>query len=424
MSIKKNSHLIGWIICLIGALFYCYEYLLRIQPSVMVTDLMKQFNVAATGFGLISVFYYYAYTPMQLGVGVLIDRFGSKLMIGLGAIACTLGSFFFSISESIYLAAFARFLMGLGSSFAFVGVLKLGAEWLPKHHFAFFVGLTTSLGMIGGMFGDIALTSLTSKIGWRETQHLGTWAGVLLVPIIFFFVHDTPLARSSSIKTPTSFSKTFAGLKQMIKNKQMWYCGIIANALYLSLGAFAELWGIKFLETTYSLDPSKASLACSMIFLGWLVGGPISGWVSDHIKSRKNPIIIGCFLSMFVIVTIILKPFNFSYEMLMLLLFLFGLFSSAQIICFAISRESNPNNIAATSLAFINFLVMLGGFIFQPLIGVLLDFFWGGTLVENVRIYSEKNYQVVFMIIPIFLCIAIFFSFKLTDTLKTGKIKK
>jgi len=418
MPAKKNSHLIGWIICLIGALFYCYEYLLRMEPSVMVNELMRQFSVAATGFGMISVFYYYAYTPMQLGVGVLIDRYGSKLMIGLGAVACTLGSFLFGISESVFLASSARFLMGLGSSFAFVGVLKLGAEWLPKHHFAFFVGLTTTLGMVGGMFGDIALTSLIHKIGWRNTQHLGTWAGVLLIPIIFLFVHDNPQSRLSSVKSSTSFANTFLGLKQMVRNKQMWYCGIIANGLYLSLAAFAELWGIKFLETVYSITPSKASIACSMIFLGWLIGGPISGWLSDHIKSRKSPLIVGSFLSFFIVLIIILKPFAFPFEMLLFLLFLYGFLSSAQVICFAISREINPHNVAATSLAFVNFLVMLGGLILQPLIGVLLDSVWSGTTIDNVRIYSEKNFQTVFMIIPACIIIAIFLSFKIKDTLK------
>lgn len=415
MPIKKST-LTGWIICLIGALFYCYEYLLRIEPSIMVNDLMKQFNVAATGFGLISVFYYYAYTPMQLGVGVLIDRFGSRVMIGFGAFACAFGSFLFGMSESVFLASLARFLMGLGSSFAFVGVLKLGAEWLPKQHFAFFVGLATTLGMIGGMFGDIALTSLIHKIGWRNTLHLGTWVGFLLVPVIFLFVHDTPQARA--LNSSPTFANTFAALKKMLRNKQMWYCGIIANALYLSLAAFAELWGIKFLETTYGLESSKASLACSMIFFGWLIGGPISGWLSDHIKSRKNPIIFGSILSLITALIIILKPFSLSFEMLLISLFLYGFFSSAQIICFAISRESNPHNVAATSLAFINFLVMLGGLIFQPIIGMMLDLVWTGKVVDNVRVYSEKNFQVVFMIIPIFISLAILLSFKIKDTLK------
>ena len=117
---NKKLSLMAWVICLIGAIFYCYEYLLRIEPSVMVTDLMKQFSVVATGFGFITAAYYYAYTPMQLFVGVLIDRYGTRLMIGIGIITCAAGSFLFSVSSSVYVAAFSRLLIGFGSAFAFV----------------------------------------------------------------------------------------------------------------------------------------------------------------------------------------------------------------------------------------------------------------------------------------------------------------
>ena len=161
---KKHSYLVGWFICTIGAIFYFYEYLLRIEPSVMVEDLMQHFSVVATGFGFIVAAYYYAYTPLQLVVGVLIDRYGSKIMLGVGVIACALGSLLFGTADSVFMAMIARFLIGLGSSFAFVGVLKLGAEWLPKKHFAMFAGFTTAIGMLGGITGDIFLTSLMKKI--------------------------------------------------------------------------------------------------------------------------------------------------------------------------------------------------------------------------------------------------------------------
>lgn len=415
---KKALSIVGWMICLIGAVFYTYEYLLRIEPSVMVAQLMRHLGVAATGFGLIIAFYYYAYTPMQLFVGVLIDRYGSRLMIGLGVISCTVGSFLFSISHAIYLAAFARLLIGFGSSFAFVGVLKLGAEWLPKQHFAFFVGLTTALGMLGGMFGDIFLTSLLHEISWQKILHLGTLVGVILIPIILIFVHDTPTSKKSPVRLETSFGDLLVGLKKMIKNPQMWICGIIGGTLYLSLSAFAELWGIKFLQAVYNLDAKNASLACSMVFLGWLIGGPFSGWISDHVMSRKKPLIVGGFLSAVVITIVILDLFSISLTTLCILLLLFGIFSSVEVICFAISREINPHHIAATSLAFTNFLVMIGGFVFQPLLGMLLDLFWSGNMLNNEKVYSVKDYQGVFLIIPIAIVLGTSLVFRLHETLR------
>lgn len=414
---KKYSPFIGWLICLIGAAFYWYEFLLRIEPSVIVSELMRQLSVSASGFGLVVALYYYAYTPMQLLVGILLDRFGTKIILGMSIVSCVIGSFLFSISSSVYLAGISRFLIGFGSSFAFVGVLKLGAEWLPKQHFALLAGLATSLGMLAGMMGDIVLTTLLNQLDWKTILHLGTFIGIVLIPIIFFLVKDTPHPKGSIERLEVSFQHTFIGLKKIIQNPQMWIAGLMANTLYLSLSAFAEIWGIKFLQTVYAIQNEMASFACSFIFFGWLIGGPINGWLSDHISSRKIPLITGGVLSAISMAIIVLNPFDLSFSMLCTLLFLFGCFSSTQILCFAISKESNPHHLAATSVAFTNFLVMIGGMIFQPLLGLLLDLNWSGQMTDNIRSYSATNYQNVFLIIPIFITLGSLLTLKLKETL-------
>jgi MFS family permease len=419
-TIKKSTPLIGWLICLLGAIFYCYEYLLRIEPSVMVNEIMAQLNITSIGFGFITGIYYNIYTPMQMVVGILIDRYGTRLMIGMAVIACALGSFLFSISHAVLLASIARFLIGFGSSFAFVGVLKLATEWLPKHRFALFAGMTTALGMLGGMVGDIGLSSMIHEIGWRNTQHIGTIFGIVLIPIIFLLVRDTPRWKTSPINlnNNNSLKQTFIGLKKIIKNPQMWLCGIVGGALYLSLSAFAELWGIKFLQTVYTLSHEQAGIVCSMIFIGWLVGGPFCGWLSDRIGSRKLPLIVGGLIATTCISVVILKPFAIPFSILCALLFLFGVSSSAQIVCFAISCESNPSNVSATAVAFTNLMVMVGGMIFQPLVGVLLEASWAGQVMDGVHVYSIYAYQKAFLTIPICIAAGSLLAIKLKETLK------
>lgn len=416
--LNKKPLLVGFGICLLGAMFYFYEYLLRMEPSVMVNELMRQFNVTAASFGAMTAMYYYAYTPMQLLVGVLIDKYGSRVIFSLAIITCAAGSFLFTISNTVAVGGVARFLIGFGSSFAFVGVLKLAAEWLPSKYFASFAGFTTSLGMFAGMFGDIGLTSLVEAIGWRNTQHLGTAFGIVLIPLILIFVHDTPDAfRGVAIKGKKTFKQSFASLHKIMRNPQMWLVGVVGSVLYLSLSAFAELWGIKFLQTVYNLEPERAAVACSMVFIGWLVGGPFTGFLSDHLKSRKIPIFVGGMLSACMIGIIILKPFNMTFAMLSSCLFLFGAFSSAEVVCFAVSKESNSHDLAATSVAFTNFVVMLSGIIFQPLLGILLDYGWSGQLSNGVRTYVAHDYQVAFLAIPVCIILGTFLTIWVKETL-------
>ena len=120
-----KSVVLPWVICGLGALFYCYEYLLRISPSVMMSDLMQAYHINATVFGNLAAFYYYAYTPMQLPVGILMDRYGPRRLLTFACLACALGSYLFAHAFHIELAQIGRFMVGFGSAFAFVGVLKL-----------------------------------------------------------------------------------------------------------------------------------------------------------------------------------------------------------------------------------------------------------------------------------------------------------
>ncbi len=171
-SNNRKYLLLAWLICALGAIYYSYEYFLRISPSVMEYPLREHFNLSATGFGLLSAFYYYAYVPLQIPVGVLLDRYGPRVLITLACLICVIGIFMFAGTTDFWIAAAGRFLVGFGSAFAFVGVLKLATIWLPENKLAMVSGLASALGTIGAMIGDNLLGGLVIKVGWRETVKL------------------------------------------------------------------------------------------------------------------------------------------------------------------------------------------------------------------------------------------------------------
>ena len=78
----------------LASLFYLYEYILQVAPSVMALPMMTTFHVTASGFGIISAFYFYAYAPMQFPAGLMFDRFGPRRLMTGALILCALGSFF------------------------------------------------------------------------------------------------------------------------------------------------------------------------------------------------------------------------------------------------------------------------------------------------------------------------------------------
>ena len=109
---SKKTVFLGWVICILGAIFYCYEYILRIEPSVMVPELMRQFSLSAEHFGALTALYYFAYTPMQIAVGMLTDIFGPRRMLTFAVLVCALGSVMFGYTQIVFVAAVGRFFFG------------------------------------------------------------------------------------------------------------------------------------------------------------------------------------------------------------------------------------------------------------------------------------------------------------------------
>jgi sugar phosphate permease len=414
----EKYRFLPWLICGIGAIFYFYEYLLRIAPSVMTSDLMHAYHLSAAQLGNLSAYFYYAYTPMQLIIGVLLDRYGPRYLLLLACTACTAGAFIFAGSNHIFLAQLSRFLIGFGSAFAFVGALKLATIWLPLERFAAMCGLVSTLGMIGAISGDILLTKLLENYGWRHSTYISAWLGVILTVLIFLIVRDkvkTKSERHQAYHLELNLKEVFASLLQAIKNPYLWLTSTIGCFLFLSLSAFAELWGIPYLTQAHGLTRATAATAISMVFWGWVIGGPLAGWFSDYTKQRKLPIMLGSLLST-ITFCIILYVHHLSPTALFILLFIFGILTSVEVIVFAIGREISPNRFAGTSIALINAIIMLGGAIFQPIIGMLLDASWQGKMMHGIRFYSAHNYKIALTILPIGFILTFILSFFLRET--------
>lgn len=420
ISQKKSITLLAWLICGLGAMFYCYEYFLRISPSVMTHELMSEYHLTGVQVGNLSAFYYHAYVPMQILVGLLMDRYGPRRLLTLACVFCAGGTFLFASGESLFLAEMGRFMVGLGSAFAFVGALKLATIWLPPNRFALVSGIILCLGMIGAMLGDIILRALVELIGWQVTLYMAAVAGALLTALIWSVVRDKNPDSYDYYKHSLDFKSLLKGLVNTLKNPQIWLNGLVGFLLYVSLSAFAELWNIPFLEQARAFSKTHAANANSMIFLGWAVGGPFWGWFSDLIQKRRTPIMVASFFSLALSGVILYFP-HLPLVGVYILLFVFGLLSSVQILVFSICREATPIKIAGTAIAITNTFVMIGGNLFQPVIGKLLDLGWEGSLMHGARVYSPLAYQWALSVIPCCIAIAIIITFFLKETF--GQVK-
>ncbi len=401
-KLATKSVVFSWVVCSLGALFYCYEYLLRTSPSVMVQELMRYFHLTGAQYGnLTGSFYYYSYVAMQIFVGVFMDRFGPRRLLTVACALCAFGAYLFACSDNIAIAMAGRFLIGFGSAFAFVGAAKLATIWLPPERFALISGIIFCLGMLGAMFGSIILHRLVDTVGWQMAVYGSAAVGVVITAILWSVVRDVNPYHTNhySHHTPT-FREVFLGLGKVFGNGQVWLAGAVGCLLYLFLTAYAELWGPSYLEQAHQITKDHAVAANSLVFLGCAIGAPFWGWFSDLIGRRKVPFYIagtGAFIS----VCIMLYAPNLPLTSLYMVSLFFGFFSSIQIVVFAIAREVTPIEISGTTIGLLNMLVMIGGIVFPPVVGKLLDMNWTGGLVDGARVYSNHAFSIALSVLPI-----------------------
>lgn len=419
-SSKNNFNLVvvPWLICGIGALFYCYAYFLRVSPSTMMHDLMSQFHIGAGEFGVLAAFYYYAYTAMQLPVGVIVDKFGARLSLTLACLCCVVGVFMFVEAgpNALYMAKIGRFVMGFGSAFAYVTVLKLATLWLPTNRFATATGLTTGLGMVAAMFSEKLLTSFVAEVGYKSALNIALVAGVVLAVIIVALVRNKPKHPREGVivANPMSFHELGSHLKGIIVNPQMWLIGLIGCLLYIPSSVFLDLWGIPYLEKVYHLTGSEAASVCAWMFAGWIIASPLAGMFSDKLRLRRFPMILFAVIAtIFMLIVFYVRP-DISINVLFAIFFIIGFFCGSHPICFSLGRENNHNDISGTSVAFTNTLIMLGGVVFQPVVGYLLQYHAGH--VAGHAAYSVADFTYALSIVPLGMVAAVILLFFVKET--------
>ncbi len=373
---------------------------------------MAAFDITSAGVGLLSSVYFFAYTPMQLPVGVLMDHYGPRRILTLAVFCCALGSAFMGMSSLFGLALIGRFLIGFGSAFAFVGVLKLASIWLPPERFAFIAGLTTSLGMVGAMIGQNVMTSMVDELGVKSTLVYACIIGVVLVPLVWMLVKEKAQEGAESFD---DFRTLKTDIMLVFSNRQIWLIGMVGACIILPTTVFAELWGGLFFKTKYGYNPSMAATATSMVFLGWAVGGPLAGFISDTLKTRVLPLKIGALIGAAMMAYLIFGPTLSSWQ-LYGFLFFFGVISSVEIICFAAAKENSPTQVAGTAIAMTNFIVVCAGF-FQWFVGKLLDISRADAVNElGYPLYQVKDFEFALMLLPIGMLLGFVLCFFINET--------
>ncbi|WP_115708624.1 MFS transporter [Legionella sainthelensi] len=404
-----------WMVWGLGCLFYFYECLLQVSPSVMSHELMRDFSVTSQTLGILSGIYFYSYAAMQLPGGVLMDYFGPHRLLTLATIVCAVSTIAFGMTDSFFMACVARLMIGFGSAFAAVGTMKLAANWFPAQRFALLTGLMVTLGMLGAIGGEAPLALLIDNFGWRHSMLIMGSTGLVLAVLLVFIAKDTPKSHEVTTSHPTEEEQLIPSLLALMKNKQLWLVACYGGLMYMATPVFCGLWGVPFLMNKMMITKTTAANYISLVFVGWAIASPLWGIFSNRIGLRKPPMYIGCVGALICSLLFIFVPINRAIYM-ELLLFAFGIFSAGFLPAFTVAKELCNKKYVATGLSFMNMMNMIGIALAQPLIGYILDKMWEGEINGNVRVYPLEAYHTGLAILPLGMLIALIILPKIKET--------
>ena len=406
-----------WIVWGLGCLFYFYECLLQVSPSVMSSELMRDFSVTSHTLGILSGVYFYSYAAMQLPGGVMMDYFGPRRLLTIATTICAVSTIAFGMTDSFFMACVARLMIGFGSAFAAVGAMKLAASWFPSGRFALLTGLMVTIGMLGAIGGEAPLALLIDNYGWRESMKIMGSIGLVLAVLIFTVTNDPPKhnAKDGFAAPHHDDEPLIRSLWALLKNQQLWLVAFYGGLMYMATPVFCGLWGVPFLMFKMHLAKATAANYISLVFVGWAIASPLWGIFSNRIGRRKPPMYIGCIGAIITSTLFIFAPIE-SGLLMEILLFAFGLFSAGFLPAFAVAKELCNKHYVATGLSFMNMMNMVGIAIAQPAIGYILDSMWQGEIVDKVRVYPLEAYHVALALLPICMLVALLILPRLRET--------
>ena len=398
--VENRTYVTAW---LFGLAFYFFEYVIRSSPAVMIHQLSTTFHTNSFGVSAVLGSYYYPYAITSLIAGIMLDRYGAKYPVAVGLLMLAAGCVMFAL-PSMSIGYGGRFLQGAGSAFGFTGCVYLATHGFASRFTATAIGITQCVGMFGGSAGQFAVGKIISYGATVPVFWIAIGICCTVVCVALFLI--TPV-EDKSAEQRSSFGAILNPYKIVFTNPQSYLSGLISGLLFAPTTVFVMTWGVAFFQQDRALNYDNAVLTCSMAPLGWVIGCPLLGWISDRINKRKPVLIAGILMMLVSFAQIVFIPSIFPVPASMLL---FGISSGAAMIPYSIIKEANPPQVKGSATGAINFLT----FSVTALIGPLFGHYLGKTL--GISKDPLQHFQLMGVVIIAILFVALITSMIIRET--------
>ncbi|MFF3562285.1 nitrate/nitrite transporter [Streptomyces sp. NPDC002574] len=359
----------------IGTLVYMVAVVHRTSLGVAGIDAAERFHIGASALSTFSILQVLVYAGMQIPVGLMVDRLGTKRVLTIGVVLFTAGQLGFALSHSYGMALSSRAVLGCGDAMTFVSVLRLGSRWFPARRGPMIAQGAALFGVAGNLLSTVLLARLLHSAGWTATFVGTALGGALVLVLVLLFMKDHPegFEPAPAEHHGRGYVKRqiAAAWREPGTRLGMW----THFTTQFSGMVFLLLWGLPYLVQAQGLSREAAGTLLTVVVVANMVFGMLFGQIIGRHHGARMPLTLGVVGATALMWAVVLAwPAEHApLWLLTLLCVVLGTCGPASMIGFDFARPANPPERLGTASGIVN----IGGFTASMAtllaIGVLLD---------------------------------------------------
>ncbi|PCE13741.1 MFS transporter [Microbacterium sp. SZ1] len=401
----------AWLIWSVGVAAYVLAITNRTSLGAVGVDAADRFMADASTLALFAVVQLAVYGGMQIPIGILLDRYGSRPIMTAGMLLMALGQLTMALSPSIGIAIVARILLGAGDAAVFPAVLRLVATWFPAQRGPIMVQFTGIIGQAGQLIALVPLAALLHATTWTVTFGSIAGLGALFTVLVAIVIRNHPPERDAdvSVNTDTGVVRVVtSAIDTGVGIRAAWAHPGTRLAFWSHFTtpfagtAFILLWGMPFLTAAQGLDTAHAAGIISVYVVAGMALGPVIGELSRRLPNQRSFALVlpAVVLQLLAWTTVIALPGPAPVWLLYLLAVALATGGPASMIAFDHARTHNPTHRLSTATGVTNAGGFIAALIAIFLIGLALDLQGAGT----PETYSLDAFRIAFLMpIPLWL---------------------
>jgi MFS family permease len=350
----------AWAVLTVGQFAAVVAVLQRSSLGVAATDAYARFGIAAATLATFTVVQLMVYAVMQVPVGVLIDRYGSKRLIVAGSLVMAGAQALFAVAHTVPVAFAARMCLGIGDALTFISVMRLVPAWFPPQRSGKITMAAGPLNQLGFIASATLLAAALATAGWTPSFLLAAGISGLAAGVVLVLLRDAPHLRQPRIPLTRALAVAAHNLREAWAEPGTRLAFWLGFLTLFTPMMFGVMWGYPFLVSGQGLSRERAAVLMAVLALSGIGYGVTIGTVMERFPYYRSRIGIGLVcLAGAVWAAVLLWPGAAPLWLLLILVLALAPAGIAAIMSFDFARSFNPPKRLGSAIGLVN----VGGFV-------------------------------------------------------------